>query len=274
MMGSCLQRIAFPISIFAMVAFVLPWRGVASFSGCRRSRILKTRVPWTLRSSSSAATTSTDTPDISASDEESTKKIRTLPPWNDPALKEIVSAKKRSNARFRQHVNPLARQYQQATVLPDDWPLSVFADASKPLHLDIGCGKGGFLIDICKADDSYNYLGLEIRPGVAAYAKERIVTHQLQGRLDFLGCNANVDLDRLLTLYHHASQQQERTQKQLSDDFSMLYLKRVTIQFPDPHFKSQHAKRRVVTDNLIETLAKYMPTSATVFLQSDVQCKK
>jgi tRNA (guanine-N7-)-methyltransferase len=45
----------------------------------------------------------------------------------------------------------------------------------------------------------------------------------------------------------------------------------VTIQFPDPHFKARHAKRRVVTPELVTTLARFMPTGATVFLQSDVQ---
>mmetsp|Transcript_54670 Transcript_54670/g.61907 ORF Transcript_54670/g.61907 Transcript_54670/m.61907 type:complete len:105 (-) Transcript_54670:101-415(-) len=45
----------------------------------------------------------------------------------------------------------------------------------------------------------------------------------------------------------------------------------VTIQFPDPHFKSRHSKRRVVTSELVQTLARFMPTGATIFLQSDIQ---
>ena len=45
----------------------------------------------------------------------------------------------------------------------------------------------------------------------------------------------------------------------------------VTIQFPDPHFKNRHAKRRVVTRELVTTLAKFMPSGSTVFLQSDIQ---
>jgi tRNA (guanine-N7-)-methyltransferase len=48
-------------------------------------------------------------------------------------------------------------------------------------------------------------------------------------------------------------------------------LQTVSIQFPDPHFKSQHAKRRVVTPNLVMTLAKHMHKSSIVFLQSDVK---
>jgi tRNA (guanine-N7-)-methyltransferase len=186
-------------------------------------------------------------------------------PWGNPELVEKLSKRKRNNnSRFRQHVNPLARQYQQPTPLSDDWPRDVFSDCSKPLHIDIGCGKGGFLIDVVTAATAeqqelpFNYLGLEIRPGVALYAKERVGVHGATGSLEFLGCNANVDLDRILQRYHD-----------VSEGTMLLHL--VSIQYPDPHFKSQHQKRRVVTQELIDVLAKYMPPDARVFLQSDIQ---
>ena len=206
-----------------------------------------------------------------------------VPVWNHPTIRATVAKKKRNNnARFRQHVNPLSRMYQQPTVLPQDWPVSVYHTLTqRPLHLDIGCGKGGFLIDLCQRQQEsiesdnniqpaafYNFLGLEIRPGVAAYAKDRIAVHQLQGQLDFLGCNANVDLDRILDIYqsHYRPNDIENIQA-----MNELCLHRVTIQFPDPHFKNQHIKRRVVTGGLVETLAKYMPPEADVILQSDVK---
>lgn len=175
-------------------------------------------------------------------------------------IEKVRTKKKRSNnsARFRQHVNPLARQYQQPTLLSETWPLDVFDDCSKPLHLDIGCGKGGFLLDMAGNDTTvYNYLGLEIRPLVAQYAKDRIQVHDLQSRLDFIGCNANVDLERLLTRYLAAD--------------AAARLERVSIQFPDPHFKAPHAKRRVVDDQLVAVVATHLSPTGTVFLQSDVQ---
>ena len=38
--------------------------------------------------------------------------------------------------RFRQHVNPLSQKYLEPIALPN-WP-DVFADPSRPIHLDIG----------------------------------------------------------------------------------------------------------------------------------------
>jgi tRNA (guanine-N7-)-methyltransferase len=131
---------------------------------------------------------------------------------------------------------------------------------SKPLHLDIGCGKGGFLLNMTDSDMSYNYLGLEIRPLVAQFARERIAIYGYTGHLDYVGCNANVDLDRTLSRYQQAVPNRES-----------LALQRVSIQFPDPHFKTAHAKRRLVTQELVSWLAAFMPPQATVFLQSDIK---
>jgi tRNA (guanine-N7-)-methyltransferase len=176
-------------------------------------------------------------------------------------------------AKFRQHVNPLARKFQAPCHLPISWPQNAFYDCSKKLYLDIGCGKGGFLLHLAgavKDDDSdvtgnqfsdLNFFGLEIRPPVAEYAASRVSKKGLQGLVSFVGCNVNIDLERLLSLYQreHAS----------SPDETILHT--VSIQFPDPHFKERHKKRKVVTQELIQTLAKHMAPNSAVFLQSDVQ---
>lgn len=111
-------------------------------------------------------------------------------------------------------------------------------------------------MEVAAARPDKNYLGLEIRPSVVQFAKERIGKHDLTGCLDYVGCNANVDLERILKRHAEAGGGPLTT---------------VSIQFPDPHFKSAHAKRRVVTSSLVLTLAKFMPAEATLFLQSDIQ---
>eukprot|EP00978_Attheya_sp_CCMP212_P003468 scaffold7174_cov55-Attheya_sp.AAC.2 len=173
--------------------------------------------------------------------------------------------RKKGNTRFRQHVNPLSRRFQAPVELIEGWPVSIYSDMSRPLHLDIGCGKGGFLLDFATSqlqdtqqEVKKNYLGLEIRPGVAHYAQDRILKRpHLHGHLSFIGCNANVDLQRILSLYMSGENGAE--------------LGSVSIQFPDPHFKSQHVKRRVVNHDLVLTLAKFMKEGRTLFIQSDVQ---
>ncbi|KAL3909939.1 MAG: hypothetical protein SGILL_007889 [Bacillariaceae sp.] len=193
-------------------------------------------------------------------------------PWNHPSLSERTKTSKAF--RSRQHVNPLSSKFQQPTVLSKDWPRDVFQDlASRPLFLDIGCSRGGFLLDIAtQRPNDYNYLGLEIRPVVVHHAKDRVSKRpHVQGHLDFVGCNANVDLDRLLTVLTKAREADAKEDAQSGLQGQHCDLQMVCVQFPDPHFKARHSKRRVVTPELVKTLARFMPSGGTVFLQSDIQ---
>jgi len=222
---------------------------------------------------SSLSSTSESTEQQSNKSEE-TKKPAWIPngssPWARENLPPADSLSKLSKSRFRQHVNPLASKFQMPTEIHENWPQDgTYSDPTLPLYIDIGCGKGGFLLDLCSQklslrDDidgdceKRNYLGLEIRPSVVQYAKGRIAKWNLNGSLDFIGCNANVDLDRILGKY---------TQGGEGGEVNM-----VSIQFPDPHFKKSHQKRRVVTPELVETLARYLPPkTGTVFIQSDIK---
>ena len=220
---------------------------------------------------------------------------RYMSPWS-LATNRTTSSK--AFARFRQHVNPLSRRFQMPTDLPENWPHSDFSNVNQPLYLDIGCGKGGFLLELVgrrhgneypDGTDTYmnntrlftdttddwlpptmNYLGLEIRPGVSQYAQNRVEKRGLSGKLSFVGCNANVDLDRLLSLYNEAAVDDEEGDDD-GDVERSNELKFVSIQFPDPHFKKSHTKRRVVTPALVTTLAKFMSQGGVVFLQSDIK---
>lgn len=152
------------------------------------------------------------------------------------------------------------------TELPDDWPRDgSFDDPSLPLHIDIGCGKGGFLLSLASHHQNStnaptNFLGLEIRPSVAHFAQSRIERHpEIKDNVSFLGCNVNVDLRRILQLYTAPK------------EGGAGELRTVSIQYPDPHFKKNHRKRRVLTRDVVEVLAEFMGEGSEVFLQSDIQ---
>lgn len=266
--------------------------------------------------------------EVEVEDAHATTSTTLPPPWSI-SNNQRRTPNSKAYARFRQHVNPLSRRFQMPTDLPDNWPHCDFDNVNLPLYLDIGCGKGGFLLELvgrrlrrhhhCDANNSHNnssehdyfyatdsytnntklfrdttdewlpstmnYLGLEIRPGVSQYAQGRVRKRGLSGKLSFVGCNANVDLDRLLSLYNEAAfmlnddeEEDEGSVDADSDSSSSISaagenneLKFVSIQFPDPHFKKSHNKRRVVTPALVTTLAKYMNEGGVVFLQSDVK---
>jgi tRNA (guanine-N7-)-methyltransferase len=152
--------------------------------------------------------------------------------------------------RVRQHVNPLAKKYQQA-VNPVEWE-KIYANLHQPLHLDIGCARGRFVLQMAQIEPHLNFLGLEIREPLVIEAN-KLCSELGLTNLHYLFCNANNSLKVLLS------------------SLPPGILQRVTIQFPDPWFKTRHAKRRVVQPELVADLANYLPVGGVVFLQSDME---
>ncbi|WP_416665770.1 tRNA (guanosine(46)-N7)-methyltransferase TrmB [Egbenema bharatensis] len=152
--------------------------------------------------------------------------------------------------RVRQHVNPLSQKYQQS-VTPPAWN-EAYADLSRPLHLDVGCGRGHFLVAMAQQYPDWNFLGLEIREPLVVQANTWRQELGLDN-LHFIFCNANQSLNSLLIT------------------LPAQCLQRVTIQFPDPWFKKRHQKRRVVQPRLVQDLATYLSPEGVVLLQSDVE---
>ena len=152
--------------------------------------------------------------------------------------------------RVRQHVNPLSKKYQ-TPLTPPSWE-KVYAQPTKPLHLDIGCARGEFLLSMAQLQPDWNFLGLEIRESLVEQANAKVSEVGLSN-LHYLFCNVNNSLQALF------------------DSFGAGTLQRVTIQFPDPWFKKRQAKRRVVQPELVDTLASYLAGGGVVFLQSDIE---
>src|SRR5258708_5685512 len=152
--------------------------------------------------------------------------------------------------RVHQHVNPLSPYYTQSPE-PIDWA-DAFADASQPLHLDIGCARGRFILRMAEVEPEWNFLGVEIREPLVEEAN-RLAAEANLSNLHYAFCNAMLWLDHLLTGMPEGK------------------LRMVTIQFPDPWFKKRHAKRRMVNDEMVETISKYLAPGGKVFAQTDIE---
>lgn len=152
--------------------------------------------------------------------------------------------------RIRQHVNPLARKFQQPITAPN-WQ-EVFDDIQRDLHLDIGCARGAFLMEMAQKHPETNFLGIEIRQPLVVSA------NQLRNELD-------------LTNLHYLFGNMNSSAKVLLQSLPSNTLKTISIQFPDPWFKKRHNKRRVVQNKLVKILVDYLSEGGKVFLQSDIE---
>ncbi|KNC77788.1 hypothetical protein SARC_09764, partial [Sphaeroforma arctica JP610] len=157
---------------------------------------------------------------------------------------------------LRQHVNPLARPYIEPQVYTAEEWRDVYSQRLRPLHLDLGCGLGGYVKGVAKDCIGWNYLGLDIRQPYIDYASANYASDSIQYRQ----CNVNFNLEALL-------------------DSLPVPLSFVSMLFSDPWWKSTHVKRRMVTPELIQTLTKHMGKNANtqpdlpryIYVKSDEQ---
>jgi tRNA (guanine-N7-)-methyltransferase len=152
--------------------------------------------------------------------------------------------------RVHQHVNPLAPYYR---FTPKPLEIErIFINSVLPLHLDIGSARGRFLLKMAEIEPNQNFLGVEIREPLVEEAN-RLAQEKNLTNLHYEFCNAMIALDKLL------------------ENLPANLLQTVTIQFPDPWFKKKHAKRRMVNEDLVSTVATHLANSGKIFVQTDIE---
>jgi tRNA (guanine-N7-)-methyltransferase len=145
------------------------------------------------------------------------------------------------------------RNYDQAPRLPEgeriDLP-SLFGSPSARFEIEIGPGRGGFLIERIASNDELCLLGLEIRRKWATVVDERLSLRGLSGRCRVFAEDARLALPRL------------------GPDH---ILDAVFLHFPDPWWKKRHRKRLVMSATLLDEIARLLGPSGELFIQTDVE---
>jgi tRNA (guanine-N7-)-methyltransferase len=129
---------------------------------------------------------------------------------------------------------------------PIDWR-SVFGDAN-PVELEIGSGKGLFLLNAAKARPGVNFLGIELSRKYALHAAARLARAELANAKVWCGDGRQV-MGRLVP------------------DGSLLG---VHVYFPDPWWKTRHKKRRVFTSELVREIERTLVPGGRLSVASDV----
>ena len=124
-----------------------------------------------------------------------------------------------------------------------------FLAGDGPLELEIGPGRGAFILERCAAATNVRIIGLEIRRKWASIVDARLAKRELHHRARVLCEDARLALVRL------------------TPDGC---LDRVFVHFPDPWWKKRHQKRLVVVDPLIVEITRLLKDDGELFVQTDV----
>ena len=120
-------------------------------------------------------------------------------------------------------------------------------DAPKPLELEIGSGKGTFLVRQAAQSPQSNYIGIEYAKAFWRYASDRC-------RRRGLGNVRIVYIDAALFVRHYVPP---------------ASLHRVHVYFPDPWPKKRHHKRRLIQEPFLRGLWDKLQPNARVNLATD-----
>ena len=122
-----------------------------------------------------------------------------------------------------------------------------YFENENPIHLEIGCGKGGFITSLAEINPDINYLAIEKNGDVLVLAMEKAKEKNLKN-IRFIYGDAGF----------------------LSDIISQGECQRIYINFCDPWHKNCHAKRRLTHRNYIELYKSILSSvSGEVFFKTD-----
>jgi tRNA (guanine-N7-)-methyltransferase len=124
----------------------------------------------------------------------------------------------------------------------------VFASSTE-IEMEIGFGRGMFLLQRAERVPAAGLLGIEIKDKLAVRVAERIARRQLE-RVRVLAGDARAIVAKL------------------GPDAALA---RVFMHFPDPWWKKRHAKRRLLDSTLLDQLARLLRAGGELFVQTDVE---
>jgi len=130
---------------------------------------------------------------------------------------------------------------------PIDWT-ALFGN-DRPIELEIGSGKGLFLVNSATANPAHNFLGVELSRKYARLCAERLSQREISNAKVWHG-------DARLVLTRHVPD---------------LSLRVVHVYFPDPWWKKRHKKRRVFSDSLVTQIERTLEPGGQLRVASDVE---
>lgn len=115
-----------------------------------------------------------------------------------------------------------------------------------PIHIEIGMGKGAFLIKLAEQNPNINYIGIEKYSSVLLRAIEK---------------RENLTINNLFYNCYDA--------EYICDLFEINEIHRIYLNFSDPWPKERHAKRRLVSKEFLNRYEKILDKNGFIAFKTD-----
>ncbi|RGO26231.1 tRNA (guanosine(46)-N7)-methyltransferase TrmB [Dorea sp. OM02-2LB] len=119
----------------------------------------------------------------------------------------------------------------------------------RPVYLEIGMGKGRFLMNMAKEHPLVNFVGIERYSSVLLRALEKYDTEEYK------------DLQNIRFLCMDATE--------IENVFNQGEIRKIYLNFSDPWPKARHARRRLTSRTFLDRYAKILPPGGNLEFKTD-----
>ena len=119
-------------------------------------------------------------------------------------------------------------------------------DNTNPIHIEVGSGKGQFVVGMAKAHPEINYIGIDMQTSVLSIALEKALAEEVPN-LQLLHVNGEA----------------------LTNYFSENEVDQIYLNFSDPWPKMRHEKRRLTYRTFLETDEKILKPNGEIHFKTD-----
>ena len=119
---------------------------------------------------------------------------------------------------------------------------------NNPIHVEIGCGKGSFIVGMAKMYPDVNFIAIEKVEDVIVMAMEKAIANEIEN-VRFM------DLDA----------------ERIEEFFEKGEIQRIYLNFSDPWKKGKQAKRRLTHKNFLDRYKKVLNSGDYIWFKTDNQ---
>ncbi len=122
-----------------------------------------------------------------------------------------------------------------------------------PLHLELGCGKGGFISELALKNQDINYVAVDLVDAMLGLAKRNIESKYKEANLEVENIIiTRYDIERILNIFSK------------EDNIERIY-----INFCNPWPRGKHHKKRLTHTRQLEKYKQILDENAQIYFKTD-----
>lgn len=143
--------------------------------------------------------------------------------------------------KYKPWAKPYIEEHQEIAITA-----SLINERKEPIYLEIGSGKGQFLLDMAKNNPSLFFVGIERNVTCAGFTAKKLVENEVE--------NARLVWDNA-----------ERFLLDVNDN----KVNTIFLNFSDPWPKKRHAKRRLTANEFLKTYYRILINEGKIIIKTD-----